>query len=132
MYIPPGFTTVTPYLVVTDADSYLSFLVNAFAAEEVGLSRRENGTIANAQVQIGTSMLMLTQSDDFLKASSSAFYLYVENADQAMQQALDCGAEMIMPVDDMSYGDRQGGVKDPEGNIWWISQRLLEAPYTND
>jgi len=33
-------------------------------------------------------------------------------------------------VGDMPYGDRQGGVKDPHGNIWWISQRTLHDPYT--
>ena len=26
-------------------------------------------------------------------------------------------------------GDRQGGVRDPHGNRWWISQRLVEEPY---
>jgi PhnB protein len=29
----------------------------------------------------------------------------------------------------MPYGDRQGGVRDPAGNIWWISQRIVRAPY---
>jgi PhnB protein len=35
-----------------------------------------------------------------------------------------------MEVADMPYGDRQGGVEDPSGNIWWISQRLVEEPYS--
>jgi PhnB protein len=26
------------------------------------------------------------------------------------------------------YGDRLGGVRDAQGNLWWISQRLVEAP----
>ncbi len=30
-----------------------------------------------------------------------------------------------------SYGDRQGGVRDAWGNIWWISQRLVDGPYTS-
>ena len=40
------------------------------------------------------------------------------------------GATLEMAVADMPYGDRQGGVRDPWGNLWWISQRLVEAPYT--
>ncbi len=25
--------------------------------------------------------------------------------------------------------DRQGGVTDPSGNIWWISTRVVQEPY---
>ena len=131
MFMPPGFTTLTPYLIVKDADAYLEFLINAFAAEEVGTSRRPDGSIANSQIRIGNAMLMLTQSDDFLKVMPAAYYLYVEDADAAMAKAIEHGASVIMPVDDMPYQDRQGGVKDPQGNIWWLSQRLVEGPYTN-
>ena len=31
--------------------------------------------------------------------------------------------------DEDDNGDRQGGVRDLHGNLWWISQRLVEAPY---
>lgn len=34
-----------------------------------------------------------------------------------------------MEADDRPYGDRQGGVKDLHGNIWWISQRTAHEPY---
>lgn len=46
-----------------------------------------------------------------------------------MSRALSSGASLLMKVADMPYGDRQGGVTDPSGNIWWISQRLVEEPY---
>ena len=131
MLMPPGFTTITPYIIVQEADVYLKFLIQAFAAEEIGTTRRPDGSIANSQIRIGNAMLMLTQSDDFLKVMPAAYYLYVKNADDAMARAVEHGASVIMPVDDMPYQDRQGGVKDPQGNIWWISQRLVEGPYTS-
>jgi len=130
MFMPPGFTTVTPYIIVQDADKYLDFLVKAFGAKEIGISRRQDGTISNAQMCIGNAMLMVTQSDNFLKVMPAAYYLYVENADEAMEKAIKCGATQIMAVANMPYQDRQGGVKDPQGNIWWISQRLVEGPYS--
>ncbi len=46
-----------------------------------------------------------------------------------MQRALDAGASLVMAVTDMPYGDRQGGVSDPSGNLWWVSQRMIEEPY---
>jgi PhnB protein len=47
-----------------------------------------------------------------------------------MRQALKHGAVLEMEVDDMPYGDRQGGVKAQHGNIWRISQRNVHEPYT--
>lgn len=35
-----------------------------------------------------------------------------------------------MAVADRPYGDRQGGVRDAHGHLWWISQRLVDGPYT--
>lgn len=58
-----------------------------------------------------------------------ALYLFVENADEAITRALSAGAHLLMEAGDMPYGDRQGGVVDPAGNTWWISQRLVHAAY---
>ncbi len=60
---------------------------------------------------------------------AAAYYLYVADADAALQRALAAGATLEMAVGDMPYGDRQGGVRDAHGNLWWISQRTVEAPY---
>jgi PhnB protein len=59
----------------------------------------------------------------------ASYYLYVEDADAAMKKAIAAGATKIMEVADMPYKDRQGGVKDQFGNVWWLSQRLIPGPY---
>jgi PhnB protein len=59
----------------------------------------------------------------------ASYYLYVENADSAHARALAAGAVELMPVQDMPYGDRQSGVRDAHGNLWWLSQRLVPGPY---
>ena len=48
-----------------------------------------------------------------------------------MEQAISAGATCEMEVADMPYDDRQGGIRDPFGNIWWISQRLIDESYEN-
>ena len=73
---------------------------------------------------------MVSEATERYKPMAAAYYLYVENADASMQQALAHGAVLEMEVDDMPYSDRQGGVKDQHGNIWWISQRTIHEPYT--
>jgi PhnB protein len=128
MRIPPGFNTVTAYFFVNRADEFLSFLVNGLGGIET-LRHMNGARIANAQVRIGDSTVMVSEASEAFPAMSSSHYLYVADADASMSNALASGATKIMDVDNMPYNDRQGGVKDQWGNIWWLSQRLVEGPY---
>ena len=128
MFIPPGFGTVAPYVFADDADRLVRFLVEGLGGEETCRTMRGD-SIANCQVAIGTTTLMVSEASERFPAARSSFYLYVDNADKSMQRALDAGASLVMAVADMTYDDRQGGVSDPSGNLWWISQRLIEEPY---
>ena len=128
MYIPPGFGTVAPYIFANDAERLVRFLVQGLGGEETCRTMRGD-SIANCQVAIGTTTLMVSEASERFPPSRSSFYLYVENAEEGMQRALEAGASLVMAVADMPYDDRQGGVSDPSGNLWWISQRLVEEPY---
>lgn len=128
MLIPPGFHAVTPYFFVRDAVGFLEFLVQGLGGEEVG--RHMNGDrIANAQVRLGTSTVMVSEASAEYPAMPASYYLYVEDADRAMERAVAAGGATVMEVADMPYDDRQGGIRDPFGNLWWISQRLVAGPY---
>lgn len=129
MKIPDGFNSVTPYFFISNAEDFVDFLVAAFGGQEVGRHLRADGKIANAQVRIGTSTVMISEATEDYPATQGTYYLYVEDARASMQQALRAGGELEMEVADMPYGDRQGGVRDPFGNVWWISQRLEGGPY---
>ncbi len=118
-----------PNLFVEGADGYTRFLAAALGGVEIGRSIGPDGRIANCQIRFGDTTIMLSEASPAFPAGRSAFYRYVEDADAAMAHAIANGAREIMAVDDMPYGDRQGGVADPAGNIWWISQRLTDAPY---
>lgn len=130
MYIPPGYGTVTPYLFVRDAPAFIRFLIDGLGGQELCRTLGSDGRVANAQIQIGTSAVMVSEATPAYPAMASAYYLYVENADVAMARALAAGALKVMDVADMPYGDRQGGVQDVQGNYWWLSQRLVQAPYS--
>jgi PhnB protein len=128
MLIPPGFNTVTPYFFVERADEFLQFLVQGLGGNEI-LRHMNGDRIANAQVSIGTSTVMVSEASHTFPAMPASHYLYVESADEAMARAIAAGAQEIMAVADMPYGDRQGGVRDKHGNLWWISQRLIPGEY---
>ena len=88
-----------------------------------------NGRVANCQMKFETATIMVSEASREFPASSAALYLYVADADAAMSRAIEAGATKIMDVADMPYNDRQGGVRDISGNIWWLSQRLVDEPY---
>jgi uncharacterized glyoxalase superfamily protein PhnB len=120
--VPDGYHTVTPYLTVRGAPKVIDFLKQAFGAE---LShepiKRPDGTIMHAQVTIGDSRVMIAEESEMAKATESALYLYVPNVDSVYQRAVKAGGNTIMEPTDMFYGDRNGGVKDPSGNSWFIA-----------
>lgn len=130
MYVPPGFGTVTPYCFVDDAEAFIAFLVDGLGGTETCRSMRPDGRVANVQVAIGTSTIMVSEASPAYPAMTASYYLYVESADAALARALAHGAALEMAVRDMPYGDRQGGVRDRHGHLWWLSERRVHAPYS--
>jgi PhnB protein len=108
MHVPDGFAEVTPYIFVVGAEGYVRFLEAAFGGREIGRSTAPDGRIANCQIRFETATTMVSEASEQFPASSAAFYLYVSDADAGMARALAAGAENIMDVADMPYGDRQG------------------------
>jgi len=114
------YRTVTPYLVVPDADVELAFLKAAFGAIEANCQRRPDNTVMHAEVKIGDSLVMLGQAGGPWKARSAALYLWVENVDATYARALQAGATSESEPEDKPYGHRNAGVVDANGVTWWI------------
>lgn len=129
MTTPPGFASVTPYMFVNDAPAFLVFLVEGLGGTEIDRTLGEGDRIANAQVRIGNCTVMVSEASADWPAMPASYYLYVADTDAAVARAIAAGGTLVMPVADMPYQDRQGGVRDAFGNVWWISQRLVEGAY---
>ncbi|WP_306589542.1 VOC family protein [Geothrix sp. 21YS21S-4] len=125
--VPPGYHTVTPYLTVADGHGLLAFLRAAFGAEERSCSLRPDGSVANAEVKIGDSMVMVAQAQDPWKPLPAGFYLYVPDTDAVYAAALAAGGTSLMEPSDQFYGDRNAGVLDPWGNHWWIATHIEDV-----
>jgi len=130
MYIPEGYGTVFPYLLVADLARFVDFTSKVFGAKELGRTVAPDGRVFNCRLRIGTTSFMVSEVDGkTFQAMPVMHYIYVENADATFAKALEHGATKLMDVTDQPYKDRQGGVIDPCGNTWWISTRLVEEPY---
>ncbi len=53
-----------------------------------------------------------------------SLYVYVEDADAVFAQAVRAGAKVLSPVAEKFYGNREGGLEDPYGIVWWIATRV--------
>lgn len=129
MNIPPGFTRLFPYLFVADADAYLRFLAEGLGGVVADVHRNPDETVANAHVVFGDTTIMVSQARGEFGPTKATYYLYVADADAATRQAEAAGASVMFEPTDMPYGDRQSGVTDPAGNVWWLSQRLEPGSY---
>lgn len=113
-FTPKGWHTVTPRIVVADAERCVDFLKRVFAA--TGEYQRE----MPAMVTIGDSMVMVSGAG--IREEMPAFlYVYVEDTDGTYRRALEAGAVTIEAPADMPYGDRRAMVKDRWGNTWQIA-----------
>lgn len=125
---PTGYHSLNPFLIVDGADSMIGFLSEVFGGEERERITRPDGTIGHAEVSVGDSVVMITDANDSLPSRPSAHYVYVDDVDETFAKALAHGAVARSEPADQFYGNREGGVVDPWGNIWWIATVLEEVP----
>ena len=125
--VPEGYHRVTPYLVVADGEGLITFLKQAFGAVEFSRTLRPDGSIANAGLRLGDSMMMVAQAQGPWKPMPAGFYLYVPDTDATYQAALAAGGVSLMEPSDQFYGDRNAGVQDPWGNNWWIATHIEDV-----
>lgn len=125
--IPDGYRTVTPYLVVENAEKLLEFLTSAFDASVTTCTRHSDGSVGHAEVKIGDSMIMIGQAGPQSQPMPCMLYLYVPDTDAVYAQAVKAGGISIMEPANQFYGDRNAGVKDHCGNQWWIATHVEDV-----
>lgn len=128
-HIPEGFHTVTPYLVVPGVARLIDFLRDAFGAEELGRYAGADGRIMHAVVRIGDAMVEMGEPSEQWAPMPCALHLYVEDADAVYARAIQAGGVSLYEPDDKPYGDREGGVRDPSGNSWYIATRREQVSH---
>ena len=119
-WIPRGWHSVTPRLVVRDTARLVTFLKKAFDATG------DYNEDSPSQIKIGDSIVMVSGVGP-RKAMPALLYLYVKDADATFRRALKAGAVQVEAPQDMPYGDRRAMVKDPGGNIWQIATHKRTA-----
>ena len=135
-YIPDGYHTATPYLIVTGAARALEFYKQAFGATEVVRMDGPGGKVMHAEIKIGDSHIMLADefpemgalSPQSIGGTPVSLMLYFEEADAVTARAVSAGAKVLRPVQDQFYGDRSGTLKDPFGHLRTLGTHKEDVP----
>jgi uncharacterized glyoxalase superfamily protein PhnB len=117
--------TVWPTLIYRDAPAALRFLTEAFGFEETLVVPGDGeDVVAHAEMRWprgGGIMLGSVRTDALLGEQHSgvaSVYVVTDEPDALFARATAAGAEVVVGLEDTSYGSRGFTVRDPEGNLW--------------
>lgn len=126
---PKDRHTLTPHLVIRDANQAVAYYKRAFGAEEMSRFGGPDGQIMHAMLKIGDSMFTLSdeypdmgsRSPKWYNGTTVSMYIYCDDVDAVFKRAIEAGGTSVMPVQDMFWGDRWGKLTDPFGHEWSIA-----------
>jgi len=137
--IPEGYSAITPYISVKNAQKAIDFYKKAFGAKEIGRITMPDGTIGHAEIEIGGSRILLADENEqwgnlspqTLGGTPTGLCLYVENVDEVYARAVKEGAKPYgeMEVKDQFHGDRTGTLLDPFGHKWTIVTHIEDMSF---
>ncbi|MGB9430368.1 MAG: VOC family protein [Gammaproteobacteria bacterium] len=133
--IPAGYHSVTPYLIVNGGAAAIEFYKKAFGAKEKVRMPHPDGRIGHAEIQIGSSRIMLADENPEMRARAPqpgtpppvGIMLYVKDVDAVFSRAIAAGAKVERPVANQFYGDRTGGFIDPFGHRWYVGTHIEDV-----
>jgi len=122
--LPEGYQTVMPYLILKNAQGFIKFTKDVFRAQEIQIIMRDDEVIMHGEITIGGSVIMFAEQSEEFGVQNAGLFVYLDNCDKTYEVALANGATTIMEPADQNYG-RSAGIKDPFGNIWWLTTAII-------
>jgi PhnB protein len=119
--VTTDFPSIRPYLLAPDADGLIAFLQETLNAELLGRFPDAAGRVMHAALRVGDSLIEMGEPTAEYTARPMALHIYLDDVDGAYNRALAAGATSTHPLTDQAYGDREGGVKDRWGNVWYFA-----------
>jgi PhnB protein len=127
---PPGYNTVSPYLIYEDADRAVEYLTTTFGFKERRAQPGASGRTHHELVLGEDGLVMLGQGSDTFRSLRSLdvyppalIHVYVGNVDELHERAKAAGAD-VTDLETAPVGDRRFTATDPEGQLWVFAQRM--------
>ena len=133
---PEGMHTITPHIVVKDATAATDWYKQVLGAEERSRIEVPGGKLMQVELWFGDSAVML--ADEFpelgvlsplsVGGTATVLHLYTNDVEALWKRAVDAGAEVRQPLQDVFWGERYGQITDPFGHRWGLAQHLRSVP----
>lgn len=126
------FSDLIPLLVCSDIAAEHDFLVSVLGFTSAALERTADGKVVHGEVRAGSHRIWLHRVDEAdnlvpprLRGSAGGgIVVHVADVDAHHERARAAGADVLYEPRDQDYGQREYGVRDPEGHLWWIATPL--------
>ena len=146
---PPDWPRFTSSLIYRDGAAAIDWLCRAFGFKVRLKVVGEGGRIDHSELVYGGGVIMVGQEGGDMSryswkadlksplsmggAMSQNIMIYVDDADAHCAQARAAGARIVSEPETHDYGpeywaDRSYGAVDPEGHLWWVTQRIRNPP----
>lgn len=126
--MPKALGGLVPYVTVEGTRKAAEFYKQAFGAEEVfSYPPDEQGRTMHLHLYINGSSLMLCDpypeyGHGYKGQEGYVLQLIVDDIDVWWDRAVKAGAEVVVPVERMFWGDRWGQLRDPFGVLWGVNE----------
>lgn len=119
---PINYNSVSPYLMVDDANRMVKLLTDIFNAKVHRRYENPDGKIMHIELQIDDSIIMLSDSTPKYPANKYWMHVYVPNVDVIFKKAIALGCEIVdKPQTKENDPDKRGTFKDFAGNMWSVA-----------
>ncbi len=145
---PRDWPRFSSSIIYQDAAAAIQWLCDAFGFEIRLKVEGDNGRIEHSELVYGDGLIMVSQETPESErpwkaamrsprslggASTQSIMFFVDDADAHCVYARSRGARIILEPSTHDYGeeywaDRSYGAVDPEGHMWWITQRVRNPP----
>lgn len=121
-------TDLIPLLACDDIQAEHDFLTGVLGFTSVEVERAPDGRVVHAEVRHGPRRIWLHRVDPESGlepprsgSTDGGIVVHVPDVDAHFERTKAAGATILSEPTDQDYGQREYGVKDPEGHVWWIA-----------
>ncbi|HEY7070075.1 MAG TPA: VOC family protein [Acidimicrobiales bacterium] len=121
------FLDIIPVVPYEDIRAAHDFLVDVLGFSSAGVVEDGEGNVIHGEVRAGARRIWLHAAAGGLStpvmsgSASAGLVVHVADVDGHFARVKASGATILREPTDEDYGQREYGVKDPEGHDWYIA-----------
>ncbi|MDN4525976.1 VOC family protein [Fictibacillus fluitans] len=123
-------SNLIPMLAVDHGEKAIEFYKKVFGAHESNKMVNDMGKIEHCELEFKGTRIMV--ADEFpghnhaaksLGGTPVILYVKMENVEVLVDKAVNSGAVILRPIQELPNGERIGKIQDPFGHVWMLASQ---------